>query len=78
MDDYVESEKVRIFHHELHRKHLKKSSILKLTTDDLKLEGHNECSDFLEKSVSEILSGSPELDESTGCTLAGSRGSFHC
>ena len=37
------SENVRIYHHELHSKHIKKSSILKLNTEEGMLEGHDAC-----------------------------------
>ena len=34
VDEYQVSEQTRIYHHELHRRHLKKSSILKLETEE--------------------------------------------
>ena len=45
------SEKVSIFHHELHQKHIKRSAILKLTTENRTLTGHSECSEYLEENV---------------------------
>ena len=39
-DEISMNEKVRIFHHDLHKKHLKRSSILKLQTDSGVVEGH--------------------------------------
>ena len=48
VDDVQQSEKVRIFHHEQHRKHCRRSSILKLETDDGILEGHAACSTYLQ------------------------------
>ena len=39
-DEIQQSEKIRIYHHELHQKLIKKSAILKLETDDGLLEGH--------------------------------------
>ena len=49
------SEKVRIFHHDLHKKHIKRSSIIKLQTDSGLLEGHSECAEFLESQVGDLL-----------------------
>ena len=49
------SEKVRIFHHELHKKHLKRSSILKLQCEEGLLEGHSECAEYLEDQVAQLL-----------------------
>ena len=64
MSDIVESESVNIFHHDLHKKYILKSSILRLTAEENKvMNGHAECAAFLEESVSQLLSGSPQLDE---------------
>ena len=49
------SEKVRIFHHDLHKKHLKRTSILKLQADEVLLEGHSECAAYLEDQVGKLL-----------------------
>ena len=49
------SEKVRIFHHDLHKKHLKRTSILKLQADEVLLEGHSECAAYLEDQVAQLL-----------------------
>ena len=62
MDDIIEFEKVRIYHHELHQKHLAKSSILKLEAPDSTFQGHKECASFPEKSVADILTGPPETN----------------
>ena len=40
VDDIQTSEKVRIYHHELHQKNIKRSSILKLETEHGLVEGH--------------------------------------
>ena len=40
VDDILQSEKVRIFHHEQHKKQMKKSAILKLDTKKGLLVGH--------------------------------------
>ena len=62
VDDVQQSEKVRIFHHEIHQKHVKRSAILKLKTDDGLLEGHKACSDFLHKNVADLLLHPAVLD----------------
>ena len=49
------SETVRIFHHDLHKKHLKRTSILKLQADEVLLEGHSECAAYLEDQVAQLL-----------------------
>ena len=54
-DECSFSEKVRIYHHELHRKRVVKSSILKLQTELGLLEGHEACSRYLESKVEELL-----------------------
>ena len=54
-DDINSNEKVRIYHHELHRKHIRKSSILKLDTEDGMKEGHRACMDYLENNVEQVL-----------------------
>ena len=54
-DEYQSEEKVRVYHHEIHRKRVRKSSILKLETSEGVLEGHRACSSFLEKSVQDLL-----------------------
>ena len=49
------NEKVRIYHHDLHKKHVKRSSILKLQTEEGIIEGHAKCAAFLESQVSNLL-----------------------
>ena len=56
VDDVQESEKIRIYHHEQHVKHCKKSAILKLETDEGLLLGHEDCSSFLYNQVKALLS----------------------
>ena len=51
VDDVQESEKVRIYHHEIHQKHVKRSAILKLQTDNELLIGHKACSEYLHHEV---------------------------
>ena len=55
-DEVNSSEGVRIYHHELHAKHIKKTSILKLMTEIGVLQGHEEVCRFLEESVDKLLS----------------------
>ena len=62
VEDVQLSEKVRIFHHEQHKKHCKRSSILKLQTPEGLLEGHSACSDFLQKEASNLLLTQAKLD----------------
>ena len=61
VDDVQESEKVRIFHHEQHKRHVKRSTILKLQPEgEAMLEGHAACSTYLQGQVRELL-GSPAV-----------------
>ena len=53
--DINENEKVRIYHHGLHAKFLKKSSILKLQTPSGIVEGHDACAKALEDNVADHL-----------------------
>ena len=61
--EYQQEEKVRIYHHELHRKRIKRSSILKLETAAGILEGHKACADYLEKTVEDLLLHPVELNQ---------------
>ena len=54
-DDVSKSEKVRIYHHDLHKKSMKRSAILKLQTEHGLLEGHDECANYLEDQVADLL-----------------------
>ena len=63
VDEFQVSEKTRIYHHEIHQKHLKKSSILKLQTESGLLEGHTSCAKFLENVVADLLLNPAELDK---------------
>ena len=69
VDEITQSEKVRIYHHELHQKHIRKSSILKLQTKDTLLEGHSACATFLENAVAELLLHPAELDQAAQACL---------
>ena len=58
-------ETVRIYHHELHAKKIKKSSILKLQTGQCLVEGHEAVAGYLEGAVEELLSSPADI-----CPLA--------
>ena len=62
VDEFQMSEQTRIYHHEIHQKHIKKSSILKLETDSGVLEGHALCAEYLEDLVADLLLNPAELD----------------
>ena len=62
VDDIQESEKVRIFHHEIHQKHIKQSAILKLETENGVIEGHKACSEHLQNIISDLLEKPADLD----------------
>ena len=68
-DECSSSEKVRIYHHELHRKRILKSNILKLQTDQGLLEGHQACASYLESKVEELLLSSLPVDQVARDTL---------
>ena len=55
------SENVRIYHHELHSKNIKKSTILKLDTENGSIFGHHECARYLEQEVGKLLLYPAEL-----------------
>ena len=57
------NEKVRIYHHDLHKKHLKRSSILKLETEVGLKEGHQQCASYLEQQVADLLTNPALLDQ---------------
>ena len=60
--EFQERENVSIYHHELHRKVIKRSAILKLDTEKGILEGHDACARYLEDSVEELLENKAQLD----------------
>ena len=63
------SEGTRIYHHELHRKKMNKSSILSLETEEGLLEGHEKCAAYLENKVCELLGVDAYLDPVAQATL---------
>ena len=62
---------MRIYHHELHKKKIKRSTILKLQTKDGLLEGHSKVSAYLEGLVGDLLSSHPNLCEASQASLLG-------
>ena len=63
------SEPVRIYHHELHSKHIKRSSILKLEADGVVYEGHTACAQYLEQTVGQLLLKPAVLDNASQLEL---------
>ena len=63
VSEYQTSEKVSIYHHELHKKQIMRSSILKLETPTGIIEGHSACANFLEQTVSDLLLHPALLDQ---------------
>ena len=63
VQEFQESEKVTIYHHEIHKKLVKKSAILKLQTPTGLLEGHDKCATYLENEVKNLLLADAGLDE---------------
>ena len=53
--EFQSNENTTIYHHELHKKKIKKCSILKLQTENGIIEGHSDCASFLEKTVEDLL-----------------------
>ena len=60
--EHLAEEKVRVYHHELHKRRTRKSSILKLQTPTGIIEGHASCSEFLEKTVEDLLLNPAQLN----------------
>ena len=70
-DEVSMNEKVRIYHHDLHKKHLKRSSILKLQTEAGLVEGHEQCAAYLESQVAELLAHPALFDQAARDVLLG-------
>ena len=51
VQEFQEAESTRIYHHEIHQRQIKKSSILKLQADNELLIGHDRCAAHLESLV---------------------------
>ena len=67
--EFLSSESTRVYHHELHKQSIKRSSILKLETEIGILEGHEKCAEYLESKVHELLDSPAALDESAQSEL---------
>jgi hypothetical protein len=63
VDEFQENEKSSIYHHELHKTIIKKSSILKLQTEDGLITGHAACAAHLEQTVEDLLLHPGHLDQ---------------
>ena len=59
--EFQEAEQTRIYHHEIHQNRIKRTSILRLQTEDGLLHGHEECTKYLEKMVGNLLQTPPNL-----------------
>ena len=68
-DEFQNNEKTTLYHHELHKRVIKKSSILRLQTDNGLIEGHEPCASFLEKTVEDLLQHPAALDKVAQDTL---------
>ena len=60
--EYQGNEKSTIYHHELHKRKLKRTSILKLQTKEGIVEGHEACAAYLEHTVEDLLLHPARLD----------------
>ena len=62
--DLNSNENVRIYHHEIHRKKIRKSAILKLEkSDGAIVEGHRQCMELLESSIESVFGVAPLLNQ---------------
>ena len=69
VQEFQESEKTRIYHHEIHQRHIRKSAILKLQTTNELLIGHEKCAHHLESLVGDLLLSPANLCSSAQDTL---------
>ena len=60
--EHLVEEKVRVYHHELHKRRAIKSSILKLQTPTGIIKGHTACAEFLENTVEDLLLNPAQLN----------------
>ena len=61
LNEVAESEQTQLFHHEIHKKKLIKSTILELKTETDNCIGHKNCMDAIVKSVYDLLGSSFEF-----------------
>ena len=69
INEFHENEKTSLYHHELHKKIIKRTAILQLKTDQGIIEGHKMCSKFLENTVEDLLMNSANLDSAAQASL---------
>ena len=69
VDEFQKNESTTLYHHELHHRAIKKSSILRLKTEDQMIEGHEECARYLERTVEDLLLLPAQLSQSAQDTL---------
>ena len=69
VEEFQQSEKFTIYHHEIHKKQIRKSAILKLQTPNGILEGHKLCAEYLENDVKNLLLSDAGLDPVAQDTL---------
>ena len=68
--EFQDAESTRIYHHDLHKSFIKKSSILKLETDDGSIiEGHEDCAQYLANKVRDLLENPAVLNLDAQNTL---------
>ena len=65
------NEKVRINHHDLHKKHEKCTSILNLQTEAGLLEGHEPCAQYMENEVGDLPLNPAQFDQHARDVLLG-------
>ena len=62
VNEFQDSEKSSIYHHELHKRTARKGAILKLQTEAGLITGHSACADYLEQTVEDLLLHPGQLD----------------
>ena len=63
INEFQTNELTTLYHHELLQKVIKKSSILRLQTENGLIEGHELCSKYLEKTVEDLLLHPADLNQ---------------
>ena len=63
VQEFQSNEKTTIYHHELHKRSMKRNATLQLQTDQGLLEGHTACAAYLEESVEALLLKPAVLDQ---------------
>ena len=70
--EFQSNEKTTIYHHELHKRIIKRNAILKLQSENGILEGHTACASLLERSVEDLLHHPAVLDQHLQCEVSSS------